>query len=190
MEAPNATRELALAVACQDQTTAAQLAQSLGGICYVDDRPDPSKLPFTTLFTTVTDSLEPLRKIGDVGLYLVCRRTIKPGSAAVYGLFPMHKHPHKTHEQADTHWRDNHGPLALQHHAYMSHYVQLSVLHTFSGTPFDGFALCGFNNLTDLKERFFTTEASRKVIAEDVAKFADTDNAARRLIVTPQLYTP
>ena len=57
-----------------------------------------------------------------------------------------------------------HAPLALKHHAYMSQYSQLSVVTTLRGTPFDGFALCGFESLGDLKERFFSEPDSREVI--------------------------
>ena len=123
-----------------------------------------------------------------MGLYTICRRVIKPGEAQVYGLFPLIHHPQKTHAQADANWRDVHAPLALEHHAYMSHYVQLSVVHTISGAQFDGFALCGFNSLEDLKERFFTTEASVAVIRDDITNFADTTNSPRRLIAKPHAF--
>ena len=37
----------------------------------------------------------------------------KAGSANIFGLFPMIANPALSHKQADTHWRDNHAPLAL-----------------------------------------------------------------------------
>ncbi len=188
MTLPTPAPCLEIAAACSSTEQALKLGQALTGTTYVDHREDTSKLPFAALVTTVTDNLSLLQNAADVGLYLVCRRVIKPGAANVYGLFPMHKHPQKSHEEADAHWRDVHGPLALEHHAFMSHYVQLSVLHTFTGAAFDGFALCGFKQLSDLKERFFTTEESREIIAQDIQNFADTKSTARRLIVEPHAF--
>lgn len=166
-----------------------QLARQLGGTVYADNRPDTSKLPFSALATMVTDDIGLLQETADVGLYVTCRRTIKPGSANVYGLFPLIHHPEKTHQQADAHWRDVHAPLALEHHIHMSHYVQLSVVHHLRGPAIDGFALCGFSNLPDLKDRFFTTPESVGVIRDDIENFADTKNSPRRLIATPTVYS-
>ena len=36
----------------------------------------------------------------------------------------------------------------------MSHYRQLSVVHRLHGPAWDGFALCGFDSIEDLRERF------------------------------------
>ena len=177
-----------LAAACTDRNAAESVAKQIGGNLYADRRDDPSKLPFAAIVTGVTDNIADLEKVADVGLYVICRRVIKPGAAQVYGLFPMLHHPQKSHHEADSHWRDVHGPLALEHHAFMSHYVQLSVVHIIAGTAFDGFALCGFEDLTDLKERFYTTEASRDVIAADIQNFANTKASPRRLIATPTNY--
>jgi uncharacterized protein (TIGR02118 family) len=179
---------LELAGAFSDRSAAHDAARRIGGNVYEDQRDDPSKLPFAALVTGVTDDPTILAESADVGMYLVCRRVIKPGAAQVYGLFPMLHHPQKTHEQADAHWRDVHGPLALEHHAFMSHYVQLSVVHTLAGAAFDGFALCGFESISDLKERFFTTEESVAVIAADIQNFADAPRSPRRLIATPTNY--
>ncbi len=188
MSAEISPPQLLLGIASSSAAQLHKVASSTGGTVYVDERSDVSALPFTALYTTITDNLEPLQAMADVGLYLMCRRVIKAGEAGVYGLFPFVKHPQKSHVEADQHWRDIHAPLALQHHAAMTHYVQLSVLQTLSGQAFDGFALCGFSHLEDLKKRFFTTPDSATVIAADVAKFADTQNAPRRLIAKPYLY--
>ena len=177
--------QLFLGVASSSAVRLHKHAALAGGTLYVDERSDTAKLPFAALYTTVTDDIEPLQGLADVGLYLLCSRVIKAGEAGIYGLFPMLRHPDKSHKAADHHWRDIHAPLALQHHAAMTHYVQLSVLQTLSGQAYDGFALCGFSSLADLKEHFFTTPESVSVIAADIAKFADTDNAPRRLIAKP-----
>ncbi len=171
--------QLEFAVATRDIPGARELAARFNGTLYFDARDDASKLPFSALTTVVTDDLAPLQEAADVGLYVVCRRVIKPGTAAVYGLFPLIHHPDKSHAESDAHWRDVHAPLALEHHAYMSHYVQLSVVHRIDGAELDGFALCGFQSLDDLKERFFTTEASVAVIRDDITNFADTARSPR-----------
>jgi hypothetical protein len=180
------TLEFALTSTDIEATT--QLASELGGIVYADNRPDASKLPFAVLATVVTDDISRLEEIADIGLYVTCRRVIKPGAAAVYGLFPLIHHPDKTHQQSDAHWRDVHGPLALEHHIHMSHYVQLSVTQRLRGPEIDGFALCGFNSLSDLKERFFTTPDSVAVIRKDIENFANTKASPRRLIATPTAF--
>jgi uncharacterized protein (TIGR02118 family) len=100
----------------------------------------------------------------------------------------MVRHPDLTHRQADRHWRDVHAPLALEHHRAMSHYRQLSVVHRLHGPAWDGFALCGFDSLEDLEERFFATPEGRVAIREDVARFADVARSPRRVIVVEERY--
>jgi hypothetical protein len=104
------------------------------------------------------------------------------------GLFGLVRAPHLGHAEADAHWRDVHAPLALVHHAHMSYYAQLSVVNRLSGLDLDGFALCGFATLEDLRERFYTTTESVGVIAADVQRFADTKRSPRRLIARPVSY--
>lgn len=178
---------LELAIAASDVAAARTLAEARGGTLYADDREQP-ELPFRALVTLVTDDLAAVSPVADVGLYLVCRRTIKPGSAQVLGLYPLVHHPDLTHGETDAHWRDVHAPLALKHHAFMTHYVQLSVVQTLAGLPLDGIALCGFASLADLRERFFSEPDSRSVITSDVQTFADTRRSPRRLIVTETRY--
>ena len=180
---------LELAVASTDVSAARALASSLGGTLYADERDASAKLPFRALATVVTDDLEALAAAADVGMYLVCRRLVKPGTPKVVGLFPLVHHPDKTHQQADAHWRDVHAPLALRHHAFMTHYTQLSVVQTLRGAELDGFALCGFDSMEDLRERFFSEPDSRDVITEDIQKFADTRRSPRRLIAIETRYS-
>jgi hypothetical protein len=61
-------------------------------------------------------------------------------------------------------------------------------VHRLSGPEIDGFALCGFDSLEDLRERFYTLPDSVKVIAADIQKFADTKKSPRRLIATVQTF--
>jgi hypothetical protein len=174
---------LELAIASNNVPAAQALARTLRGTLYADERRIPG-LPFHALATVTTDDLERLAPTADVGLYLVCRRLVKPGIPGVVGLFPLIRHPSLTHGEADAHWRDIHAPLALEHHGFMTHYTQLSVVHTFAGVPYDGFALCGFATAEDLRERFYSSPDSRRVIAADVAAFADTAQSPRRLIAS------
>ena len=179
---------LQLAAATTDVEAAAELVGRIGGTLYVDERPDPSRLPFRALLTVVTDEPAAVHEVGDVGVYLVLRRLKKAGDAAVLGLFPLVRAEGLSHEAADAHWRDLHGPLALTHHGHMSHYTQLSVVENVTGRPLDGFALCGFQSIEDLRERFYSTDDGPEVIARDVAQFADLERSPRRLIVTEQRF--
>ncbi|MEQ8860901.1 MAG: EthD domain-containing protein [Pseudomonadales bacterium] len=175
---------LALAGAFSQLEPAREVARALSAALYEDARPGRDDLPFRALVVAVTDDLETLAAVADVGCYVVCQRAIRPGRAAVYGLFPMCRKPDLSRAEADGHWRDVHGPLALEHHAAMTHYLQLAVLDVLSGTPYDGFALCGFGSVDDLRERFFTTAESRGVIQADVRRFADVERSPRRLLAT------
>ncbi len=174
---------LELAIASTDPAATRELARVRGGTFYADER-EGAEVPFRCLATLVTDELEAAAAAADYGLYLVARRTVKAGDAAVLSLAPVVRREAMSHAEADAHWRDVHGPLALKHHAHMTHYTQLSVLHTLSGEPLDGFALCGFASIEDLRERFFSEPDSREVMTADIRKFADSRRSPRPLIVT------
>ena len=190
------TKTLELAAVGNDVVQARAVAAALGGIVFVDERDEAHDLPFRALVVAVTEDPEALLPAASVGAYVVCRRTIKPRRLAapglrltgVIGLFPMVRHPALDHRDADRHWRDVHAPLALEHHAAMSHYTQLSVVHRLHGPEWDGFALCGFDSMEDLRERFFAGPESRIAIREDVARFADPSRSPRRLIVVEERY--
>ena len=153
----------------------------------VDDR--EGDLTFRTLVTAVTDDLDEILPAADIGAYVVCRRTVLPrpaGDAAtgqplvgVIGIYPMVHHPDLTRTEADAHWRDVHAPLALEHHT-MTHYEQLSIVHRIHGPEWDGLALCGMGSLDDLRHHFFKSDASRILIRNDIASFADTTKSPRR----------
>ena len=81
-----------------------------------------------------------------------------------------------------------HGEHALEHHGFMTHYTQLSVVHTISGMSLDGFALCGFETIEDMRERFYSRPEGPEVIAADVKNFADLKNSPNRLIVSEQRF--
>ena len=173
-----------IVAATSDISAAQEAASSVRGQLFIDNR-EHAKVPFRALVTAVTDDITPLEEIADFGLYVVCRRTIKAGTAGAYSLSPMIHHPDKTHKECDTHWRDVHAPLALVHHAYMTHYAQLSVIRKLQGTDMDGFAFCGFATADDIRDRFFTTKESVPVILADIQNFADTKNSPKPLIAVP-----
>ena len=104
------------------------------------------------------------------------------------GLFALVRRSELSHREADAHWRDIHAPLALEHHRHMTHYTQLSVVQRLSGAAIDGFAVCGFDSLDDLRDRFFSEPDSRAVITSDIRLFADTKRSPRRLIATETRY--
>lgn len=179
---------LELAAACSDGEAALEVAELLAGTAYVDTRPGKADLPFRALITVATDDPRSVEKVGDVGTYLVFRRLKKPGVAGVIALYPLLRRQDLNHAEADAHWRDVHGPLALEHHCHMAHYSQLSVVANLSGLPLDGFALVGFASEEDLKNRFYTSEKSVAVIAEDTRKFADLRHSPHRLVTTERRF--
>ena len=186
-----------LVVTGNDPEAAAEVAASVGGVCYAADPDDGRELPFRTLVRAMTDSADALTRAGKVGTYLAFSRIIRerplgadPGapSPGLTAIFPMVHHPDLTHAQGDSHWRDTHAPLALRHHPGMWDYTQLSVVATLNGSPYDGFALVSFASLEDMRERFFGDDHDREVIRADVAKFADMQRSPRRVITTETIH--
>ena len=176
------------AAATTDLEAARKIGADLGGTLYLDERPAWQHLPFRALLTAAIDDPDKLASVGDVGVYQLQSRVIKPGKARVFGLFPMVRAPDLSHAQSDAYWRDVHGPLALEQHAHMTEYLQLNVLETLSGLPFDGFALCGFASEDDLRNRFYSEPDGPGIIARDVRRFADPDRSARRLVAKVERY--
>ncbi len=180
---------LELCATFTDQEQARALAEQLEGRLYVDERGASDKKPFAAMICVQTDNLASLMEAADKGVYLVARRQVKEHTdprvrnAGAIGVFGMVKNPNLTHTESDAHWRDKHAPLALEIHTAMSHYTQLSVLHCFKGLELDGIALCGFDSLEDLKERFYNSKEGEQRIYEDISKFADTRNSPGRVIV-------
>lgn len=175
-----------LVITSNDVEASRALAQKLGVIAYIDDRAGTGTLPFHALIRIPLDGrsgAESADLVGiSVGTYRVTAREIKGGSMSVVALHAMIRHPDLNHAQADAHWHLQHGPLALVHHPHMSQYLQLSVDECLSGPSYDGFALCGFSNLDDLKQRFFAGPPSVEVIRTDVGKFSDVRRSPRRLV--------
>jgi uncharacterized protein (TIGR02118 family) len=171
-----------------DPDAARAVARDVGGQAYVDDRAEPRSLPFRSLVRAVTDRPALLDPASSIGCYVVCVRPKKvrpvgvdPADAVVQ-INAMVTKPSLTPDEADTHWRDVHAPLALKHHVGMSQYTQLSVVQLIHGPLYRGFALCEFDSMEDLREKFFDGPEGERVILADIASFADRDRSPRRLL--------
>ena len=179
-----------------DRAAAKEVAEKLGGVCYLSDPNEQRTLPFHTLVRCVTDTPSELQPAATIGLYLGFSRVIRertvssqPGdiSPGITAIFPLLRNQRLTHEQADAHWRDVHAPLALRHHPGMWDYTQLSVTQTLRGQEIDGFALVSFESLDSMKEKFFGDEHDKQVIYDDVASFADP-SSPRRVVSTETIF--
>ena len=94
-------------------------------------------------------------------------------SPGIKGVFTVNRRSDLTREQFAQHWRDGHGPLALQRHVGLWKYVQNVSLGALTpGAPdFDGFATLHFRTAYDMRERFYDSAEGRRLIAEDVGRF-------------------
>jgi hypothetical protein len=172
-----------------DRGAAEEVATATQGTLYVNHDGESDARPFSTMVRTQTDNLELLRPAADVGLYLCFARAVKPEVSPlpderVIATFPMIGHPDLSHGEADAHWRDQHGPLALASHSAMCDYTQLSVVATLSGIELDGIAMCAFSTRQDLSTKFFNDDEAKAAIGADVAKFADMKRSLRRVVLT------
>ncbi len=181
-------RTLEFVVLGDNPDAAREVARAVGGIAYVDDRPEARSLPFRSLVRAVTDRPGLLDPAASIGRYVVCVRPMKvrpdgvhPASGVIQ-INAMVNSPSLTPDDADMHWRDVHAPLALKHHVGMSQYTQLSVVQRTDGPAYRGFALCEFDSIDDLREKFFDGPEGERVILADIASFADRERSPRRLL--------
>ena len=182
---------LKIAAVFSDKTAAAEVAGSSQNLMFEATVDATEHLPFAALVLGASPTLMDLQARADVGLYLVSERALKnqplstlnpeqlPGSV---GVFPMVANPQIGPKAADTHWYEQHGPLALEVHAAMTHYYQLTVVHRFTGAQWNGLALCCFESEHDLRNKFYNSAHGKQRVAEDVLKFADTQNSPRRVV--------
>ena len=144
--------------------------------------------PYSSMVRVATDRIEAVRAASDIGLYVAFSRVIKPLAGEVppercIATFGMVANPAMTHRQSDDHWRDTHGPLALEMHRAMCDYTQLSVVETLHGQPLDGIAMCAFATREDLSTRFFNDDDAKAAIIADVATFADPSASPPRVVL-------
>jgi hypothetical protein len=92
-----------------------------------------------------------------------------PGVKVMSTLYPV---KNATPEQTRRYW-NAHVPLALQVHVGMNAYVREWIEEPLSAvrSPIFGVASMHFDNLTDMRERFFDSPESIPIHAADVARF-------------------
>jgi uncharacterized protein (TIGR02118 family) len=83
--------------------------------------------------------------------------------------------PGLTRAEMAAHWGDVHWPIARVHHPALWRYVQNVVLEVLTpeSPDVDGIAQLTFRTVTDLRDRFYDSDAGKQVVADDVAKFLD-----------------
>ena len=182
---------LKIAAVFSDKAIAAEAADTGQCLMFEAAVNDTLHLPFAALVLGASPNLMEFQESADIGLYLVSERALKnqplstlnpeqlPGSV---GVFPMVASPQIGPKAADKHWHEQHAPLALEVHTAMTHYYQLTVVHKFTGAHWNGLALCCFANENDLRNKFYNSVEGKQRVAEDVRKFADTQNSPRRVV--------
>ena len=171
-----------------DVDAAQAVAARHGGLMYRNHASEKDTRPYSAMVRVATDDIEAVRAVSDVGLYVCFSRIIKQlqgdmpaeRSIATFGLV---RNPELTHRQCDDHWRDNHGPLALEMHRAMCDYTQLSVVETLHGQPLDGIAMCAFSTREDLSTKFFNDDDAKAAIIADVAIFSDPKASPPRVVL-------
>jgi uncharacterized protein (TIGR02118 family) len=80
-----------------------------------------------------------------------------------------------THERYSEHWRNGHGPLALEHQPGFWHYVQNHVVDWLTDTTprYDGIGELHFRTLDDVQTGMFDSEEGQRLIYEDTERFMD-----------------
>ena len=88
-----------------------------------------------------------------------------------------------TRAEMATHWNEVHWPIARKHHQTLWRYVQNVVINplTKDAPDVDAIAELHFRNESDLNERFYDSEKSRTIVANDVNNFLDRESGWRIL---------
>ena len=83
--------------------------------------------------------------------------------------------PQLSHADFDAHWRDQHAPLALRHHAGLCGYEQFAIETglTANAAPVDGLALLHFPSRDAFEQRFYDSDAGRAALRADTERFLD-----------------
>jgi uncharacterized protein (TIGR02118 family) len=136
-----------------------------------------------------SDLLDAVAPVGKLGVYESEFRRVKAyerdweigqpsrGLGLVFGIW---RRPDLDHAAFNAYWRDHHAPLALEVHEGMWDYTQCAFGSKLAGEgDFDGMAICQFETVEDLRERFFPTPDAERRISEDVVKFGDPARLAR-----------
>ncbi|MGY9083618.1 MAG: EthD domain-containing protein [Acidimicrobiales bacterium] len=171
-----------------DPDAAAEAATRLGGMAYVNHPTERDGRPYSAMIRAATDDVEAVRSVSDVGMYVCFSRVIKepveePTVERSIATFGLVRNSAMTHRQCDDHWRDTHGPLALQMHLAMCDYSQLAVVDTIHGQQIDGIAMCAFSTRSDLSTKFFNDDDAKRAIIKDVTTFSDAAGSPPRVVL-------
>ena len=95
----------------------------------------------------------------------------------------VHRKPDLTRDEFADHWSNVHTGLARTHHPGVCRYTQNVVLEplTPGARDIDGIAELSFRSETDLRERFYDSDAGKQVIRADVRAFIDVPRGWRLL---------
>ena len=167
---------------------AVAVAERMGGIAYRSHASEGDDAYYSAMVRVATDDIEAVQAVSDIGLYVCFSRQIKapveaPTSERSIATFGLVRNPAMTHRQCDDHWRDTHGPLALEMHSAMCDYSQLAVVDTLHGQPLDGIAMCAFSNRQDLSTKFFNDDDAKRAIIADVSTFSDAAGSPPRVVL-------
>lgn len=182
---------------CTDADAAGAFGRAHGaGVLVAHEGEKPTR-PYSALVRTGPSISDDLRAIADVGLYRATTRIIKrpdpsiqvagPTSTRCIAAFGLVHKQGRTHAECDGHWRDIHAPLALEMHAAMCDYVQISIDEVVSGLELDGIALCAFPDRVTLSTKFFNDDDAKAAIIADVAQFSNAGGSPARVVMTQLL---
>jgi uncharacterized protein (TIGR02118 family) len=121
-----------------------------------------------------------------VGVYAVeevvqkdYERTWSAGEASpgVKLLCSITRRPGMTHDDFLAHWRNNHGPLAVQHQPGFWHYVQNHIQEPLTEqTPYlDGIGVLHFRDADEIFTAMYDSDEGQRLIVEDTERFLDND---------------
>jgi uncharacterized protein (TIGR02118 family) len=87
----------------------------------------------------------------------------------------VHRKPDMPRDRYSTHWRENHGPLAVAHQPGFWHYVQNHIVGWLTdGTPdIDGVGELHFRTTGEIATGMFDSEEGQRLIWEDTLRFMD-----------------
>ena len=180
-----------LVVLSSDIDAAATLAGLPDVAVVVDHRPDVD-VPFRAFVRVRAERVDEALALGDRGAYFVCCRVAKgPGRGSgapepsVVTINALVGRGDLDPIAVDRAWRESHADLVRRHHPGVARYEQLPVVHRVAGPAYHGFAICSFDDLSDLTERFYDSASGRAAIHADIATFADVAASPRRLVATP-----
>lgn len=103
---------------------------------------------------------------------------VRRGASSPYAVVQcsfVRRRPDLTRGEFATHWADVHAPLVPVHHPGVDRYVQNVVVAplTDDAPEVDGIAQLCFRTLADFRERYYDSDAGRRLVGADVARFID-----------------